>query len=345
MPPTRNEVETVDELIVPAALRLLSIAEGCWSSCALAGCLAAVIMITATGTAVSQDGLSAARDLYRVAAYDEALARLDALRRSPHGADESRFIEQYRAFCLLALGRKAEAEGAIEAVITAAPSFRPGEDDESPRVRSAFSDVRRRVLPGIIQQLYAQSKAAFDRHDSQAATAGFRQVLDLLGDVDVVAVANQPPLSEIRTLATGFLDLGAKTAAPKSTPTPAPAAGAAAARESQPATPGAVRQQNPSGTPPGRIYTIGDVDVVPPVVIRESWTALADVFAVRAGVVEIVIDELGLVETAAMAVGVNAVYDRLALSTAKRWRYKPAMLNGVAVKFKKVVLLEFKSAR
>jgi hypothetical protein len=335
-----NEVDTVDEMIVPGAIRLLSIAEGCWSSYALAGGLAAIIVITATGTSVAQDALTAARDLYRVAAYEEALARLDALRRSPHPPEENRSIEQYRAFCLLALGRRAEAEGAIEAVVTAAPSFSPGEDDQSPRVRSAFSEVRRRVLPGIIQQVYMQAKAAFDRHDSQAAAAGFRQVLDLLRDADVAAVANQSPLSEIRTLATGFLDL---TAAPKSTP--APAAVPTTPREPQPTTATAVRPETSSGPQPGRIYTIADAEVTPPVVIRESWAALADVFAVRAGVVEIVIDELGAVETAAMAVGVNAVYDRLALSTAKRWRYKPATLNGVTVKFKRVVLLDFKSAR
>jgi hypothetical protein len=252
-PETRSD--TVDEMIVPGAIRLLSIAEGCWSSYALAGGLAAIIVITATGTSGAQDALTAARELYRVAAYEEALARLDALRRSPHGPDENRSIEQYRAFCLLALGRRAEAEGAIEAVVTAAPSFSPGEDDQSPRVRSAFSEVRRRVLPGIIQQVYAQAKAAFDRHDSQAAAAGFRQALDLLRDADVAAVANQSPLSEIRTLATGFLDL---TAAPKSTS--APGAVPATSREPQATTATAVRQETSSGPQPGRIYTIADAE-------------------------------------------------------------------------------------
>src|SRR3954469_15837254 len=41
-----SEVDTVDEMIVPGAIRLLSIAEGCWSSYALAGGLAAIIVIT-----------------------------------------------------------------------------------------------------------------------------------------------------------------------------------------------------------------------------------------------------------------------------------------------------------
>jgi len=61
-------------------------------------------------------------------------------------------IEEYRAFCLLALGRTAEAERAMEAVVAAAPSFRPTDADLSPRVRAVFSDVRRRTLPRIIQE-------------------------------------------------------------------------------------------------------------------------------------------------------------------------------------------------
>ena len=53
--------------------------------------------------------------LYVTAAYDEALAMLDRI-RTPAEAQtpEARTIEQYRAFCLFALGRTAEAEQAVE---------------------------------------------------------------------------------------------------------------------------------------------------------------------------------------------------------------------------------------
>jgi TonB family protein len=96
---------------------------------------------------------------------------------------------------------------------------------------------------------------------------------------------------------------------------------------------------------PPRIYGLEDAKVAPPVTVRESWAALADVFAVRAGVVEITIDETGAVAAATMTTGVNAVYDRLALATAKRWRYRPATLDGVPVKFRKVILLDPGSTR
>ena len=58
-------------------------------------------------------------------------------------------IEQYRSLCLLALGRGSEAESAIAAVVTADPAYLPGDAEASPRVRAAFSDVRRRLLPDI----------------------------------------------------------------------------------------------------------------------------------------------------------------------------------------------------
>src|SRR5262245_2649997 len=133
----------------------------------IVGVVASLLLMTAT-VAAGQDSIAAARDLYASAAYEDALAVLNRLPESGRALDESRAIEQYRAFCLLALGRTAEAEQAIATVVAADPSYRPS-TDLSPRVRAAFSDVRRRVLPGIIQQRYMQAKAAYDRKDFASA--------------------------------------------------------------------------------------------------------------------------------------------------------------------------------
>jgi hypothetical protein len=331
----------VTELILHSAVRTVAIAADRSSRRTFACCLAATVVLTAARTLLAQDALIAARDLYRAAAYEEALVRLDTLRGSAHVADEGRFIEQYRAFCLLALGRTAEAERAMEAVVTAAPSFRPSDAEESPRVNSAFREVRRRVLPGIVQQQYAQAKAAFDRHDSASARAGFQQVLDLLTDADIAPVVNQPPLSELRTLAVGFRDLSAKAAPPLSA-VPLMSSKPAVAL---PAAVPSIRREQTLQSSPERIYGVEDASVVQPVVVRESWTALAGVFAVRTGIIEIVIDETGAVAAATMTTAVNAVYDRLALSTAKRWRYRPATLDGVPVKFRKVIQLDLTATR
>lgn len=331
----------MNESIIHGVPRIVASAASRSSMRVFAGWLAAIVVVSVARATFAQDALVVARDLYRAAAYDDALVRLDTLRGSAHGAADGRFIEQYRAFCLLALGRTAEAERAIEAVVMSAPFFRPSDADESPRVRAVFSDVRRRVLPGIIQQQYVQAKAAFDRDDSPSAKAGFQQVLDLLADADVASVVNQPPLAELRTLATGFRDLSARAA-------PAPAAlapPAATPPKLATALPAAIGRQLGAPPLPNGIYSAEDPTVVPPVVVRESWAALADVFAVRVGVIAVVIDETGGVETADMVVAVNAVYDRLALATAKRWRYRPATVDAVPVKFRKVILLDLKAIR
>jgi periplasmic protein TonB len=57
----------------------------------------------------------------------------------------------------------------------------------------------------------------------------------------------------------------------------------------------------------------------------------------RTGKLEIVINESGLVESAAMTGSISAAYDTLALNAVRTWRYKPATMNGVPVKFRKVV--------
>src|SRR5262245_25864900 len=183
------------------------------------------LLLMTASVAAGQDSVAAARDLYASAAYEDALAVLNRLPEANRPIDETRAITQYRAFCLLALGRTAEATQAIENVVAADPFYRPT-TDLSPRVRAAFSDVRRRVLPSIIQQKYMQAKAAYERKEYQNAAQQFEAVLDAMNDPDAKAALDRPPLSDMRLLAIGFKDL-ATTAALPTTPAPAPAAAAA----------------------------------------------------------------------------------------------------------------------
>ena len=292
-------------------------------------CLTAILLTTAR-TAGAEDRLVAARELYTAAAYEDALARLNTLRTSARDQEEGRSIDQYRAYCLLALGRRDEAERAIGAVVTAAPFYRPSDADASPRVRLTFSEVRRRMLPGIIQQRYAEAKAAYDRGDFPWARDAFKQVLDLFADPELAPAAGEPPLADMRALAAGFRDLINTAATPVAVAPMISAPPPVAASVPQPTGP--------------RIYGASDQGVVLPVVLRQSLDPLTGVFALRAGVIEIVISEIGLVEAAMMRTEVNPVYDRLALATAKSWRYRPATLDGVPVKFHTIVQLDLKAA-
>ena len=225
------------------------------------GALTVLLALSAAGASAQDAELTSARDLYASAAYDDALVVLNRLRSADHPASQSRAIEQYRAFCLLALGRAADAEQAIEAVVAAEPTFQPGDCDASPRIRQAFTSVRRRMLPTIIQQKYATAKAAFDRREFAAAADGFTQVLNALGDPDLVSEAKQPPLSDLRTLAGGFHELAAKAAAPPpAPPPPAPVVVAAAAAPAPPPAP--------------RIYTGGEIGLVLPVALNQTSAAV-----------------------------------------------------------------------
>src|SRR6476469_4098250 len=159
--------------------------------------VAAVLLMMTAPTGAEQESIAAARDLYASAAYEDALAVLNKMPSAGRPAEETRAIEQYRAFCLLALGRTAEAEHAIETVVAADPNYRPSAD-LSPRVRTAFTDVRRRVLPSIIQQRYAQAKTAYDRKEFASAADQFAHVLETMNDPDVAAVVDRAPLSDMR---------------------------------------------------------------------------------------------------------------------------------------------------
>ncbi len=290
----------------------------------VASCLTAVIVAVWVVPMSAQESLNAARDLYAAAAYEEALDVLNRLRARDRSEGDSRTIEQYRAFCLLALGRPEEAERAIEAVVAAEPSYSPSASDASPRVRAAFTDVRRRMLPLIVQQKYAQAKAAFDRKEFGTAAMQFKHVLDVFADPDLGGAATRPPLSDLRTLSVGFHELSLSAAVP---PQPAP----------PPPVPQTVVVPPPAPVV-GQIYGPADGTVVPPIAIRQSLPPHTKPRSATArGLLEVVIDERGEVESAVMRLPVDQAYDKTAVAATKSWRYTPATLSGVPVKFRKVI--------
>ena len=272
---------------------------------------------------VGRDVVGTARDLYASARYDEALAVLNDLRPTDAAgaASDRKSIEQYRSLCLLALGRGSEAENAIAAVVTADPGYLPGEAEASPRVRAAFSDVRRRLLPEIAGTRYSEARAAFDRKDHALAVQQFRQTISLLDDPDMGG-----KLADLRTLSAGFLDLAIAAMAPPPAPKP-----------QVPAAPPAPVVPQPD---PNRIYTMGDADVTAPGIIRQEMPRLTPAIKTQAkdrGAIEVVIDELGRVAFAAVRASVHPMFDAELLSAARDWRYQPATMAGKAVKYRKMI--------
>src|SRR5215208_5143965 len=90
------------------------------------------------------------RTLYVAAAYAEALAAIPASDGEPAQTD----LEQYRALCLLALGREPEAVSAVERLVRDHPTFVPPASETTPRMVSIFASARSKVVPDIAKRTY-----------------------------------------------------------------------------------------------------------------------------------------------------------------------------------------------
>lgn len=267
------------------------------------------------------DSLSSARQLYAAAEYDDALQMLSRLELGEDGAGaETLAVAQVRAYCLLALGRPDDASSAISVIVAADPMYRPAVEDAAPRVRAAFSEVRKRMLPAIIQQRYGVAKAHFDAKEFVAARAAFSFVLDALADPELADAATQPPLADLRTLAGGFLDLSAAAAVPP---------------------PIASRQQPLAMFPitaASRIYSAADAAVSPPLAVRQPIPPFSPSDTPpRTGMLELILDERGRVEDVLIRASVADRYDPMLLAAARGWVYAPALLDGRPVKYRKMV--------
>jgi tetratricopeptide (TPR) repeat protein len=294
--------------------------------------MAALAIVAAIGPAAAsaqESQIAAARDLYASARYDEALALLNGIRPAePTVGTDTKSIEQYRSLCLLALGRGEEAEAAISAVIAADPFYYPSEAEASPRVRTAFADVRQRQLPDIARARYTQAKQAYDRKEFQVAERLFGDLLRLIDDPVVGS-----RLGDMRVLVSGFYDLSVAAAAPPAAPAPT-APSAAPMREQPPAPPPVAAR------PANFVYSAENPGVALPVTIRQDVPRVPATITAQTrdkGILEVVIDEQGRVIAIEMRSPLHPQYDSMLLSAAREWRYRPATLDGRPVRFRKVI--------
>jgi tetratricopeptide (TPR) repeat protein len=275
-----------------------------------------------TGTAAAQGPLAEVRALYAAAAYEDALSalgKMDSSKMDSSAAARGE-AEQFRAFCLIALGRTADAERAIEAVVSADPLFVPESSDVSPRILAMFNDVRRRLLPEIARRVYLDGRSAFQAKDFAVASRQFDQVMRL---IDQAGADNAAAMDDLRILVAGFVDL---TKAAIETPSPRVSNAAAAAR------PDATRSQ----------AAAGPEDFTGPVIVHQElppWNPPTAAMGGRAysGAVKIVIGPDGRVHDATVLKPVHPLYDPLVLQAARRWEYRPATRLGEPIISEKVV--------
>jgi hypothetical protein len=280
-------------------------------------CAVVLMLLVAFSARVGAEGtvasFAAARDLYVSASYDDALAMLGTLANGSRSVEEQQSIDLYRTLCLVALGRAADADRLIDAMLMRQPLYRASSEELSPRLMTAFQNARRRILPVVIQKAYADAKGAFDKQDWPVASKGFDDVLKSIADPDITQLAGAPPLSDIRTLASGFRDLSVKMIPP---PAPKP-------------EPKPVR-------PVKSVYSVDDRDVVAPVAVQQRVPKYpANVTRPLIGVIEFVIDETGAVQAPAMQMSIDSMFDQMVINAAKKWVYQPATLDGKPVKYTK----------
>jgi len=290
-----------------------------------------LFLLTLPVSARAQESLQAAKDLYASAAYEDSLGMLSRLQR----ADAPAEVQQYRAFCLIALGRLPEAEKAIESVVKANPEFVPAALEVSPRIQEIFTRTRNQLLPDLVRDMYLVAKQALERKDRTEAVAGFKAVVEL---IDGAGADGREALDEMRFLAAGFLDLSRAIPEPGVNRPPTVAAPVQSA--SAPASSGSLPPAaTPANTPP--------LEITPPVAIRQTmppWTPTdnASRRTTYSGAIRVGISVTGQVERAEIVRSVHPMYDRLLLQAAKNWAYQPARRSGSAVPSEQVVEVQLK---
>lgn len=266
-----------------------------------------LVTLAAASRAGAQDSLQAVKELYASAAYEDALTAVGKI-DSP--AEPNLEAEQYRVFCLVALGRTDEAAQAVESVLTLQPEYRPNSSDASPRIQALFSQVRQRMGPTLVKRLYQQGRAAMEKKDREEAVAQFEAMLRIANDPDIRSDAS---MSELRDLGSGFLELS-KALPPKPKPAEAAAASAAATRPSVISPPVAIQQRLPPWVP--------------------DPVSRATEFR---GAIRVQISAEGKVTSAEMLKSVHPAYDQLLLRSARSWLYEPAKKDGVPIPSEKTV--------
>ena len=250
--------------------------------------------------------LQVVKDLYASAAYEDALTAVGKLDTDPPNVE----ADEYRVFCLVALGRVDEAEKAVETVLKARPEYHTSSAEASPRIQALFAKVRRRIGPALVRGMYQQAKAAMDRKDREEAIAQFEGMLRIAEDRDV---RDEPNMSELRELGNGFLELS------RAMPVKKPVA---------PAT-------EPAAAP------VHAAVILPPVVIRQQLPAWVPDPVSRAtefqGAVRVQISAEGKVTDAEIIKPTHPAYDQLLLRAAKGWLYEPARKDGVPIPSEKTV--------
>jgi tetratricopeptide (TPR) repeat protein len=256
--------------------------------------------------AQTSQALGSVRALYAAAAYEEALARLRAIEAN----EDPIVVAQLRALCLLGLGETERAERALETLVWRDPSYGLGDADVSPRLVAMFADVRDRLLPSVASSLLSNARTLYENGQLGRATEQLEELIRLIDAEPQRTRDGSVDLTDVRVLASGFKELiAAELAAASDAPEPP-------------------------------IYSRADRDVVSPVEVSRPiplWTPPRGSVPIATyyGLLEVVINEQGRVESPIMRRPVHDTYDPLLIDATTSWRFDPALKDGVPVRYRR----------
>jgi hypothetical protein len=206
-----------------------------------------------------------------------------------------------RAATLIAQGQTAEATQVFGAMLAANPLYEPKASDLTPESLTAFRSVQRQLLPQLAQRGFDRAKAALADGDVDRALTTGRET---------AAILQKPaaePASNLRQPVQQLLDdaLAAKANADEI------------------------------------IYTRADSGVVPPRPLSRQFPATTPIGVPphRVGTLEMVISKEGTVEFVKLHTPLNRYHERMIVSAAKAWLYRPAVRAGKPVKFRLTVTI------
>jgi hypothetical protein len=232
----------------------------------------------------------------------EAPAAIDVARsRWAVESGDALELAERRASALLASGLGHEAAHAFDSIVMRSPLHRLDSTRSSPEALAALRSSKRVLLPALARRHYEEARTAFNSGDFNRAISEGESASTLLNDDDLDAAPG-----DLRAAVTDVVAL------------------ASAARVS-------VEE---------RIYTIADPDITPPAPLGRQLPATRPPgTSSPTGRLEILVGRAGRVETVKLYTPSNGYHDRMIVSAAKAWHYKPALKNGKPVRFNLVMLI------
>ena len=188
---------------------------------------------------------------------------------------------------------------AFDSLVMSNPLYEPKTSDLSPEAFAAFRASQRQLLPVIEQRTYDRAKAALDAGDPDRALGFAREAMTLIDR----RLADSP--TQLREDVQDLIDRATA----------------------------AVAEANEI------VYTDADVDVIPPRQLTRQMpvTGPIGVPPNRVGWLEMIIGRDGSVENVKLHTPLNRHHERMIVSPAKAWRYRPATKAGRPVRYRIMV--------